>query len=282
MGAAFSALVGWSATRTVPASLRRLAYRTFARAVGANLEEVELELAEYPSLGDFFARRLVPGARDPDPSPDAILSPCDGVLAARGTAVNGTMIQAKGRNYQLADLVADSDLAARLTSGSYATIYLSPRDYHRVHAPVSARVLGYDYVPGALWPVNPRVAARRDELLARNERVVIRLDAGKLGRVAVVMVAASGVGNMQLAEALGGGTGAVDSVIWRAAREPRRVELSGVTVERGDELGAFRLGSTVVLIFEPGKVELAGELGQAMQFGQRLGLVASSGFGGAR
>jgi phosphatidylserine decarboxylase len=267
VGAAYSALVGWGATRPLPSRLRELAYRAFARAVGANLDEVELALGGYPSLGDFFARRLRRGAREVDAAPGAIISPCDGVLAARGTAVLGALVQAKGRTYQLAELVADADLAERLTGGSYATIYLSPRDYHRVHAPVDARIEGYDYLPGALWPVNPRVAARRDGLLARNERVVIRMHAGALGRVALVMVGAAGVGNIRLAPAIG----ADDSARWRAAGEPRRVELGGVELARGDELGAFRLGSTVVLIFEPGAVQLAGEVGDALRFGQRIG-----------
>jgi phosphatidylserine decarboxylase len=272
VGAAYSALVGWGAGKALPPRLRGLAYRAFARAVGANLDEVELELQGYPSLGDFFARRLRHGARAVDPAPGAIISPCDGVLAARGTAVSGTLMQAKGRLYRLAELVADGELAARLTGGPYATIYLSPRDYHRVHAPVDARVVGYDYLPGALWPVNPRVAARRDGLLARNERVVIRMNAGALGNVALVMVGASGVGNIRLAPGLGTVPGATgDSARWRSAAEPRRVELSGVSVARGDELGAFRLGSTVVLVFEPGKAELAGEVGEALRFGQRIG-----------
>jgi phosphatidylserine decarboxylase len=272
VGAAYSALVGWGAGQAVPAALRSLAYRAFARAVGANLDEVELDLASYPSLGDFFARKLRPGARVLDPASNAILSPCDGVVAARGTADAGEMVQAKGRNYQLAELVADAELAARLTGGAYTTIYLSPRDYHRVHTPVDAEVLGYDYLPGALWPVNPRVAARRNALLARNERVVFRLNAGALGHVALVMVGASGVGSIRLADALSGTTGqVVESGSWRSAHEPRRVELSGVTLGRGDELGAFRLGSTVVLMFEPGKAALTGEVGEAVQFGQRIG-----------
>jgi len=191
-------------------------------------------------------------------------------------AVAGALVQAKGRSYRLAELVADGALAARLTGGAYATIYLSPRDYHRVHAPVDAKITGYDYLPGSLWSVNPRVAARRDGIIARNERVVFRLNAGPLGRVAVVMVGAAGVGNIRLAPALSGGgadvPGAViDSAVWRSAREPRRVELSGVTVARGDELGAFRLGSTVVVVFEPGKAELVGDVGEVVRFGQRLG-----------
>ena len=271
IGAAYSALVGWGAGRALPVPLRGLAYRAFARAVGANLDEIELELGGYRSLGDFFARRLRPGARAVDPAPDAIVSPCDGIVAARGTAVQGALVQAKGRTYQLAELVADAELAGQLTGGAYATIYLSPRDYHRVHAPADARVLGYDYLPGALWPVNPRLAARRDGLLTRNERVVIRMHAGRLGHVALVMVGASGVGNIRLVPELGASGSATDSATWRAAGEPRRVELSGVTVRRGDELGAFRLGSTVVLVFEPGKVELAGDIGGVVRFGQRLG-----------
>jgi phosphatidylserine decarboxylase len=267
VGAAYSALVGWGAGKPLPSRLRGLAYRAFARAVGANLDEVELALGGYPSLGDFFARRLRHGAREVDADPSAIISPCDGVLAARGTAVAGALVQAKGRTYQLAELVADGELAARLTGGPYATIYLSPRDYHRVHAPIDARVEGYDYLPGALWPVNPRVAARRDGLLVRNERVVIRLNAGAHGRVALVMVGAAGVGNIRLAPVFGAG----ESADWRAAGEPRRVELSGQAVRRGDELGAFRLGSTVVLVFEPGAAQLAGEVGERVRFGQRIG-----------
>jgi phosphatidylserine decarboxylase len=280
VGAGFSALVGWGAAKALPPRLRGLAYRAFARAVGANLDEVELDLERYASLGDFFARRLRHGARAVDPAPGAVISPCDGVIAARGIAAEGELVQAKGRSYRLAELIADGELAARLTGGAYATIYLSPRDYHRVHAPADARVVGYDYLPGSLWSVNPRVAARRDGVIARNERVVFRLDAGAFGQVALVMVGAAGVGNIRLAPELctrGGTRGAgepqeiIDSATWRAAREPRRVELSGVTVERGDELGAFRLGSTVVVVFEPGKAELAGEVGEAVRFGQRLG-----------
>jgi phosphatidylserine decarboxylase len=282
VGAAYSALIGWGARKSVPRRLRGLAYRAFARAVGANLDEVELPLGGYPSFGDFFARRLRTGAREVDRSPAAIISPCDGVFAARGTAVAGALVQAKGRMYQLAELVADAGLAAVLTGGPYATIYLSPRDYHRVHAPADARVVGYDYLPGALWPVNPRVAARRDGLLARNERVVIRMHAPGLGHIALVMVGASGVGNIRLAPALSGTLSSTtpsstvpalgaDSAAWRAAREFRRVELAGVGVRTGDELAAFRLGSTVVLVFEPDSVELVGEVGQAVRFGQSIG-----------
>ncbi|MGE0546413.1 MAG: archaetidylserine decarboxylase [Kofleriaceae bacterium] len=263
VGAAYSALVGWGARRTLPAGLRALAYRAFARAVGANLEEAELDLSAYPSLGEFFARRLRDGARSIDSAPDAVISPCDGAIAACGLADDGQLLQAKGRTYQLGELIADDVLARQLTGGSYVTVYLSPRDYHRVHTPVAGRIVSYDYLPGQLWPVNPRLAGRRDGLLARNERVVIRIDAGPVGHVALVMVGAAGVGNIRLAHA-------PDSVEFRG-REHHRIELTGVMVQRGDELGAFRLGSTVVMIAEPGAVQLEVTAGQSVQFGQRIG-----------
>ena len=236
--------------------------------MGADLTEAELPLGEYPSLGEFFARKLRDGARPIDMTPGAIIAPCDGVIAARGVAAGGELVQVKGKTYLLDDLLVDHAFAAQLHGGEYMTIYLSPRDYHRVHTPVAAQLLGYDYVPGTLWPVNPRVAARVERLLARNERVVIRLDAGKLGRVAFVMVGAAGVGNMRLT------CDGMDSARLRGTQEIHRTELTGHTLARGDELGAFRLGSTIVMVFEPGKASLAGEVGTAVRFGERLGSAA--------
>ena len=250
----------------MPSSLRKPAYRAFARATGADLGEAELDLRAYDSFGDLFARRLRPGARPIDSDGAAVIAPCDGTVAARGIASGGELIQAKGLNYRLEDLVVDPDMARRLVDGPYATIYLSPRDYHRVHAPIDGRIVGYTYVPGEQWPVNLKVAARRDQLLVRNERVVIWLESVQVGSVAIVMVGATGVGNIRLAHA-------PDSVTWRPAREVRRIELD-TPVARGDELGAFRLGSTVVMLFEPGVVELSDaecQVGQAVRFGQRLG-----------
>jgi phosphatidylserine decarboxylase len=267
--AGWSALIGLGARTRVPRPLRAAAYRVFANAVGADLGEVELELAAYDTFGDFFARKLKAGARPLAGDASALIAPCDGVIAAMGQVTDGTLVQAKGLNYRLADLVVDEDMAERFDGGSYATIYLSPRDYHRVHAPTSGRIVAYDYVPGELWPVNPRVASRREGLFTQNERVVIWIESDRVGTVAVVMVGATGVGNIRLAKPAGW----TDSASWRASGERRRIELHE-RVERGDELGAFRLGSTVVLVFEPGAVQLAAELGAPVRFGERLGGVA--------
>jgi len=276
VGATYSALIGWTATRQLPAPLRPLAYRAFARAVGANLDEAELPLGDYPSLGDFFARGLRHGARRVDPDPDAVISPCDGVTAACGVATDGTLLQAKGYTYRLADLVGSEALAARLIGGHYTTIYLSPRDYHRVHAPIDAAIVGYEYIPGALWPVNPRLAGRREGLFTRNERVVIHLNSRIAGDVALVMVGAVGVGNIRLSHPAFPSQ-PPDTARLRPARERYRVELSEVRVRRGDELGAFRLGSTVVMAFAPGPVVLQGSMGQPVRFGERIGLVTGRG-----
>jgi phosphatidylserine decarboxylase len=270
-GAAYSAFVGWGARRRVPSALRPPAYRVFARAVGADLGEAELELRAYATFGDLFVRRLRAGARRIDPTPGIVVAPCDGVVAAAGQASGGTMIQAKGRGYSLDELVADRRLADRLVDGAYATIYLSPRDYHRVHAPLDARVVRYHYLPGALWPVNPRVAARRDRLLARNERVVIELDVGGVA-VAVVMVGASGVGNIDLVH----GQLRTQSAAWRASAEPRTRELDE-RVRRGDELAAFRLGSTVVLVLAPHAGDVALTVDQVVRVGERIGRFAPEG-----
>ena len=268
-GAAYSALIGTVASQTLPPALRRIAYRTFARVVGANLAEAELDLDEYPTLGDFFARKLREGARRIDPTPNAIISPCDGAIAAGGIARDGTLVQAKGRDYRLEELVPDAAFARSLVGGAYLTIYLSPRDYHRVHTPVAGRLVSYDYVPGTLWPVNRWATHRRDGLLARNERVIIRVNADGIGDVAVVMVGAAGVGNIALGDA-------PESASFRALRERTTIEVGGKRLVKGAELGAFRLGSTVVLLFPPTTATLSDDIhvGESVQFGQRIGRIA--------
>ncbi len=275
-GSAYSALIGFCAQARVPSPLRRPAYRAFARAVGANLDETELALDEYETLGDFFARRLRDGARVVDESPGVVVAPCDGVIAAIGSASDGQLVQAKGKHYALGELLADEDYARTLDGGEYITIYLSPRDYHRVHVPFDAQILGYDFVPGALWPVNQTATKYRDRLLSRNERVVVRMElAGEVPiTCALVMVGASGVGNMVLSS----WANEFSSASLRLTGERRRVELHDTHLKRGDELGAFHLGSTVVMVFgrSATSIALRGDVGSAVRFGERLGEVRPS------
>jgi len=272
----YSTLVGWGARTPVPKALRRALLGAFARFVGADVAEAELGLDHYASVGDFFARRLRTGARAVAASSDAVIAPCDGAVAAAGRIEDGTLLQAKGRSFSLAALLADEAAAAALLGGSYAVIYLSPRDYHRVHTPVDAELTAYDYLPGSRWPVSPRWSERVPGLLARNERVAMHL-VTEAGPAAVVMVAAAGVGNIWLSHLHNGEAGAQnghaggDTRRFRGDGEHRRIDLAPpAALARGDELGAFLLGSTVVLVLPPGsRIDLAA--GDSVRFGQRIG-----------
>lgn len=262
----YASLVGWSARRRIPRPLRAPMYGAFSRAVGADVGEAERRLDEYATFGDFFARRLRDGARAFDAPADAVVSPCDGRVAVTGTVDDGTLVQAKGHTYRLGELLADDAAAERFAGGWYATIYLSPADYHRVHAPLDGAVVAYDYVPGALWPVKPFFTRNVDGLFAKNERAVIHLDTA-VGSVAVVMISAVGVGNLYLSHA---GT---DSRGWRGEGEQRRIELARPEpVRRGDELGAFLLGSTVIVVMPRGAIAPdAPSDGEVIRCGQTLG-----------
>jgi len=259
--AAYSTLVGATARRVIPRALRAPLYRAFARRFGVDLAEVADPLPSFPTFGDFFARTLVAGARPVDPAP--LVSPCDGAVGACGTVTRGSLVQAKGHQYRLTDLVADDALAAALDGGQFATIYLSPRNYHRVHSPVSGQVARYHYVPGRRWPVSPTYVEHVAQLFAVNERVVIEL-ASPWGPIAVVMVSATGVGNIWLSQV------GHDSRAWRAQGELRHVTVDAA-VGAGDELGAFLLGSTVVMVLPPGAPTLVmPEAGAAIRCGRAI------------
>lgn len=263
----YSAAIGWGARMTVPRPLRALAYRAFARRVGASLGEVELPLGEYQSFSHFFARRLRSGARPLPTDPGAVVSPCDGTVAAIGVADEGRLIQAKGRDYALAQLLDDEAASARLVGGPYVTIYLSPANYHRVHSPLAAELVGYSHLPGTLFPVNPLFSREVEGLMATNERVVFHLRTA-VGMAALVMVAAIGVSNIEITH------DALETrYLRRRKRSPHRVDFERpIPVGRGEELGIFHLGSTTILIFEPGRIRSNDlRVGDTVQLGQEIG-----------
>jgi phosphatidylserine decarboxylase len=265
-------VVGRVARVPLPGVLRRPALSAFARAVGADLDEPELKLERYGSFGAFFARRLRAGARPIDTAGGAIVAPADGVVTAAGIAAAGTLIQAKGKTYALAELVADDELAAALVGAPYVTVYLSPRDYHRVHVPIDARLAGWSYVPGARWPVGPRFMRSVPALYAKNERAVARLDTDR-GPAAVVMVAAIGVGNLWLGHV--GGDDGLETGTLRRMGERRRIDaVPPRRLARGDELGAFLLGSTVIVLLPPGAARFEVPVGSVVRQGQRIGSAA--------
>lgn len=260
----YSRAVGAAARMPLPTALRGPAVRAFARAVGANLGEADRPIDDYPTLGAFFARALRDGARPVAPA--AVVAPSDGIVSAVGRCDDGELVQAKGQHFALADLLADAELAHALRGGDYATIYLSPRDYHRVHTPVAGTLEHYDYIPGARWPVSLPFVARVPGLYARNERAVacVRMADGR--RAAIVLVAAIGVGNLHLTHWRDGGQARDTRQLGQAgvaARLPAGVELAA-----GAEIGAFMLGSTVVTVLPPGVGPFDLVVGEAVQCGQ--------------
>jgi len=214
----------------VPGFLRPTAFRWFANRYGADLGEIDGELSDYATLAAFFGRRLRAGAR---PIADApIVWPCDGKIVTSGPLTGDRLEQIKGQTYTLGELLADEGLAEALAGGSQATIYLAPKDYHRVHVPFDAEHVGTTRVPGTYFPVNPGAVESIPSLFVRNERVVFRfrLDNGR--QAAVIMVAALNVGDIQSSCTPG-------------------------AMKRGDELGRFGFGSTTILVLPAGIPRLA-------------------------
>lgn len=262
---ALSRAVGTLTRLPAPAPVHRAAMRAFARAYGVNMTEAEQDFAGYGRFSDFFSRGLKPGARPVDADPRAVVSPVDGVVSQAGVLTRGSCLQAKGIEFPVGRLLDDAELAARFAlGGAYATLYLSPRDYHRIHAPVDGAIVASRYLPGELWPVNPATVRTQDALFCLNERLVTVID-GPFGRCAVVKVGATCVGRIRAAydERL---THAGQPAGLRAYVPPR-------PVERGVELGRFEMGSTVIVLFEPGQVVWDDWLvaGATVRMGQRIG-----------
>jgi phosphatidylserine decarboxylase len=261
-----SRAVGAATRLALPATVRLAAMRAFAARYGIDLSECG-ELETFRTFGEFFARPLKhTGLRPVAPGDDVVVSPVDGEVSERGLSGAGRLLQAKGVDYTLAALLADEPLAARLTGGAWATLYLSPRDYHRIHFPLGGRVVGYRYVPGVLWPVNPAAVRGVPGLFTANERLVTVLET-PLGLCAVVAVGATIVGRVRAFY-----DPTVPLTNLPRARPIRRDYPQPLPVEKGQELGAFEMGSTVILAFEPGRVALDERVapGARLRVGERI------------
>jgi len=249
--------MGRAARLPLPSPVARAAVGTYARMFDVDLDEVDPDIAagRVRTFDEFFTRPLRTGARQwPGAGAAGLVSPCDGKLRDVGPVLRnrngegGTHVEAKGFRYSVGTLLADAAVAKRFEGGAHATIYLHPRDYHRVHAPAAGQVESVTVVPGRLLPVNDASLAAAPRLFTHNERMVHLLRVGD-DWLAVVMVAAFGVGHMTCSYA------SVDVHARRVAQ--RRFGDDGPTVAAGDELGVFHLGSTVVVLASPG---LAGAL----------------------
>jgi phosphatidylserine decarboxylase len=249
-----SRAVGGLTRWRMPMPLRLAAMKAFARRYGIDLAESP-DLEVYRTFGEFFARPLRPGLRPVAGGDGVVVSPVDGAVSEAGRSAGGTLVQAKGIDYTLAALLADAELARRLEGGAYATLYLSPRDYHRIHFPLGGEVTGYRYVPGKLWPVNAASVRTVPGLFTVNERLVTVLRT-PLGICAVVAVGATIVGRVKAYY-----DPSAPPTNLRRARPRARDYETPIPVEKGRELGAFEMGSTVIVLFEPGRVALDPSVG---------------------
>ena len=263
-----SSLVGWAAELRLPMGMRDLILGTFAHCFGIDLDEAEKPLRDYPSLQAFFTRRLKPGLRPQDKFvPGALNSPVDGRIIAHGRVEGDTLIQAKGIPYRLSELLKHDPDSKRFEGSHYLALYLSPRDYHRIHVPCSGRVRAVGHVEGELWPVNDASTDRVPRLYERNRRatwIAVGEDQNDGLEIAVVLVGATHVG------------GVLIDAQWRQDRVLPRdgmLTVPDLLCAPGDDLGTFAFGSTVILIVGgPRSSEWqASRTEGTVQVGQRLG-----------
>ncbi len=259
-------LMGVGARLHLPRFAHKLLLRWFVRKYGVDLSESVGTIDDFNSLGEFFIRHLKPGMRPIDDAANIVVSPVDGKAHTFGRIEQGQFLQADGRPASVAELVGETE-AARFEGGNYAVLYLAPPDYHRVHAPLAATIAALDYRPGTLWPVFAAATQKVDELFGRNERLVFHLDT-EAGRVAYVMVGAFGVGRI--------GNEFDEQITNTGKKLESRTLNPPPPVERGGELGRFELGSTVILLTEPGQIEWDMELGQVLRLGRKIGRVVGS------
>lgn len=237
-----SHIVGRITRARLPFGLHKTLKLWFIRRYRVETGEAEFPVERYPTLGDFFIRRLKPGAR---PIASAsLVSPVDGALTQMGRFQSDrpTLTQIKDQSYSLHDLVGPDLEVSPYLGGGFLTVYLAPYDYHRIHAPMAGRVTQVAYIPGALWPVNTWSVRHVPELFVVNERVAVELE-GEAGKVLVVMVGATNVGRISLDFH----SGVVGNAIPRTAERHWRPP-SPVSLDKGQGLGCFELGSTVILI----------------------------------
>src|SRR5450432_4421459 len=266
---AVSGAIGWGVSLGIPARLRGLMLSRFARVYGIDVGEAEKPLDDYSGFDEFFTRRLRAGLRPIADGSGQVVSPADGTVVECGLATAGKLIQAKGDFFELGELLGDETSASRLEGGAYLITYLSPKDYHRVHAPVGGRVIGWRHIPGTLFSVGAKSVLSEPGLFIRNERFVTFIEMEGGGLCAVVMVAAIGVGHVTVSYDAEVATHRPRFL--RAAVRHRRYD-DPKPIGRGEELGIFHLGSTTIVVFEPERAELATFApGEAMKMGIGIG-----------
>lgn len=261
-----SRIVGRIAASEIP-WVKNLFIRQFIKKYQVNLSEAKItDEKEYTSFNDFFHRELKADAREINNTHNGIVSPADGAFSQLGAIENGRIFQAKGQSYSALELLAgNSDLEKDIAGGQFATIYLSPKDYHRVHMPVTGTLVSMTHVPGALFSVNPTTADNVPRLFSRNERVIAQFSTDN-GPMIMVLVGAMIVASID--------------TVWAGQISPTGKKVSytkygasPLTLEKGAEMGRFKLGSTVILLFPKDSMEWGDNIsaGSQVEMGNSIG-----------
>ncbi|PHS70594.1 MAG: phosphatidylserine decarboxylase [Methylophaga sp.] len=230
-------------------------------------EAAEPDIRVYPSFNAFFTRQLRLGLRPIADGEKVIVSPVDGAVSQIGKINNGQIIQAKGREYSVLELLGgDEQLARKFENGQFSTIYLSPRDYHRIHMPLTGQLNEMRYIPGKLFSVNPRTARTVPDLFARNERVVTSFETEQ-GPMVLVLVGAIFVGSMETVWA-----GQITPPYSKEMQHWHYNNEQSITLQKGDEMGRFNMGSTVVMLFPQQMAKFKADLepSSAIKMGQAM------------
>ncbi len=250
---------------------QRYLIRWYRKHFNIKLDEVSNpDLDSYKHLNAFFVRALRPEARPVQNQNHGIVSPVDGKISQSGDIIDGTLIQAKNHSYDLDSLVGDSDFAAPFLNGHFTTIYLSPKDYHRIHMPLEGSLTEMLHIPGRLFSVSPFAVNNIDRLFARNERVVCLFDTAA-GKMALILVGAINVAAIE--------------TVWEGLITPPKGKTitasqytkNSITIAAGDEMGRFNMGSTVILLTEQGKINWETDTlnpETALKMGQRIGQIS--------
>ena len=244
---ALSRLIARAAESKMP-WLKNLLIKRAIAAFHINMDEAaSSDLDDYENFNSFFTRALKEGARPMNHDSDALVSPADGAVSQAGAITRQRIIQAKGSDYSASRLLGDSEEAKLYENGAFTTIYLSPKDYHRVHMPIAGTLISTRYIPGDLFSVNDKTAQGLPGLFARNERLVCQFDS-ELGQFALVFVGAMLVAGIE--------------TVWGGFETPgrgavRNADFSGrdLSFDKGEEIGRFKFGSTVILLFQNDKVD---------------------------
>lgn len=258
-----SRLMGRLLHARLPRPLSRRLVKRFADTYQIDVEAAGKELQHYPSIGHFFVRDLREGLR---PIESDFVSPVDGVLRNFGVVENGRIEQVKGKTYTVERFLGDPVLARRYENGAFFNLYLSPQDYHHVHSPVAGQITRSVHIPGKLWSVGDWSVANIDELFSINERVVTYVES-PLGLVAVVMIGAITVGKISVV---------YDTFISNAAASNRTIARNyapPIPIAAGARLGTFHIGSSVVVLLEPGRVDIRNvrlHAGKKVQYGAAI------------